>query len=88
MADEIDFSELTKAQTACMNYHAFRWHAGLDQSSEKTRISLHKKGLLTASTVRSKSAFGAPLAWIEYEMPIAVHIAWCAHVAQDCDGDV
>jgi len=47
----------------------------------------HSKGLLTAHPTSTRTALGT-FSFVEYEMPLDVHSAWCWYLAKDCDEDV
>jgi hypothetical protein len=85
-----DFYRLTKAQIDCMNYHAFNGYAGGKHGSVYTLNSLIKLGFLEKYNMRAQYTCGA-FEWISnaYDMPIHIHIEWCAWVAKDVkEGDL
>lgn len=74
-----DFTNLTERQQELLTYGG--WYGGsrlLPQPSQATVRKLLDRGLLVAHELRD----GA-LSWTEYEVPTAVHIAWCGHCSKD-----
>lgn len=79
---DLDFSKLTKEQIDCMNYHAFDGYAGGLRGSKKIWALLVAKGFLMPVEKQSCDSLGT-FKWVEYDMPIYVHMAWCKHLAGD-----
>ena len=71
---DYDFDALTDNQHKCLAYHAMDGqHFDLQVWQQSTLDSLVARGLLT----REDRPHGSGLTVHWYEMPWAVHIAWC-----------
>ena len=75
---EYDFSRLTEKQKELLTFQG--WYVGsmISQPRKKTVEKLIARGLL----VERETKYGA-VRVTEYEVPISVHMAWCAQ----CEGE-
>lgn len=68
-----DFSKLTDAQKHILTFQG--WEAGERRQPRKATVrNLIERGLLVAR----ERKFSGGLIVTEYDVPLAVHIAWCA----------
>ena len=77
MTNPINFNRLTKKQQAVLGQIACDNDAG---HHPQTVESLLKRGLITS--YKQNLGGWPPIAIIRYEMPISVHIQWCAWCAE------
>jgi hypothetical protein len=73
-----DFKGLTVAQQNILTFGG--WHAGstlVPQPKLPTVLKLLERGLVVAHQLEETG-----FAWTEYEVPVAVHAAWCDHCAR------
>jgi hypothetical protein len=54
------------------------------QASQRTLAALADRGLIVGHAQTSRDRFGV-MTWIEYEVPIAAHMAWCAICSEEWD---
>lgn len=75
-----DFSRLTPAQQELLTYQGWRVGCGIPavQPRPATVRKLIERGLV----IEHETQYG-PLTFKEYEVPLNVHIAWCAHCAKE-----
>lgn len=77
-----NFSGLTVAQKTMLTFGG--WHVGskfLPQPQARTVKKLIDRGLLIERRVQQRFAVGFNLTLSEYDVPIAVHMAWCERCA-------
>ena len=70
------FDKLSETQQECLGYYAFPGLSMPRMWPQNTLNSLVKKGLLIRHR-RQHPSPGIPVIVEDYEMPIAVHIAYC-----------
>jgi len=66
-----DFSNLTFRQKELLTFHGWHSRCGRPQPTPETVRKLKERGLVRELRV------GGAMTWLEYEVPLAVHIAWC-----------
>jgi hypothetical protein len=72
----LDFSGLTPKQQELLTYQGWYLDSDRPQPRERTVAELIKRGLVIEHT---RPWIG--VTFKEYEVPIPVHMAWCAHCA-------
>lgn len=72
-----DFSSLTPRQQQLLTFQGWKVGDGTVQPAKRTVKKLIERGLIREH-VTSNGYYIAT----EYEVPISVHMAWCAHCAQ------
>lgn len=72
---------LPKAQRRALDNLSCGLSAG---ASQRTLAALADRGLIVGQERTSRDRFGV-MTWIEYEVPIPVHMAWCAVCAEEWD---
>lgn len=82
-----DFVCLTPAQRNAMNHVAFNGYATSIIPSKKTLASLVDAGLVTTHKEQVAMSVFGPVVCDAYDMPLRVHITWCAHVAAEVTSD-
>lgn len=75
-----DFSRLTERQQELLTYGG--WSVGCGFPARQPQARTVKK-LLDRGLVVEHLVSHGPFTVAEYEVPAAVHVAWCAHCAKE-----
>lgn len=77
------FAKLTPAQQRLMAFQGWTWSSvlGRPQPHRATAKALIRKGLM----VQHILPLGPGITVFEYEVPIPIHIAWCAYCSRKFD---
>jgi hypothetical protein len=74
---DYDFSKLTTAQQSVLTFQGWEVGSDMRQPSKATVKKLIERGLVIPQEVKTVN-----MTVIEYQVPIDVHMAWCAHCAK------
>lgn len=84
-ANTYGFSGLTKAQRELLTFNGWQGcQFPPTQPQARTVRRLLDRGLLIEHKRPVSSPFGTMVV-SEYEVPLRVHVAWCAHCAGHCE---
>lgn len=72
-----DFSRLTERQQELLTFGGWRVGDDRPQPSPRTTSRLIRRGLVERHVIEDRS-----LRIVIYDVPLAVHIAWCEHCSR------